>query len=1528
MKRLLVLLILMFCGINISQATISVDFGTALKTGNTYTFPGLTVTGGSGEKGFLVRIMFTRAVSGTDEIKLPALPPGWTRNTTSSTKYVQVLNPPVAGASITELESFLQGIQVVVDGAKKGHGIVVLISENSADAGRNIYYCSDTDNWYEHILDNQISWFNAYNASAVKTFMGQSGYLVTVTGKAENDFINTLISQYTWTSGTRLNITGFQAANNTLTSLPTTQLEYWYWAAGPEWENGGKNPANSVFFNRRTDGSAHQPVTVSYPYTNWNNGEPNDASWGGGEFCVHFYSPSGKWNDFNNNDTNVKGYITEYSGVTAGTSILLGFGSFKNASIGGVEDNGSAASPVALNYGDVLTYTITAANISETSTSVIVRDTLPGGLSLVTGSITNGGVYNSTTREIVWTLTIPTEDDINISFKAEKRINFAGSIVNSAYVICNGTSVRQTNRTYHMGILGVPEYPDNISDADCFIIPPAMRWSIREVANNWGDMFSIVQTPIIGDIDGDGEVEIITVGSDAHHTGNTANRVYVIGASSGIIKNKFNIPTGYAGANLLSGIARIQWTPGVYRNVIFVLCNFPSNSNPTDGHHIFAYDPLIPGNNPPLWKSDVQFSSSNSNDGALMQIIDLDGDGWVELVVGNKVYAAETGKLLCNFGTQNSNIGLVHGWQFTTALSTFFTRQSVAGEVFGNGKQQVCVGNSIYEVTLAGSRSVSNHAGNTFVLAETIPINNAVWNGTSYETPPSTDGATQLVDIDLDGHLDVVVSTVKRDESNPTASSFYIYVWSHAKQKIIASRIVNNVFKRSVPFIGNIDKKDKYPEIVFIHGALNGNNHHSLDRITALKYKPNDPNGQLEIFWQLPHDDISGATGITLFDFNQDGVSELVYRDNRYLRIINGSGSSHNPPFNDTIPVYNLAVYDCSSGTAYEYPVVADIDGDGQAEIISGGLEVEDHVDIGPMRIFKADFGTYWAPARKVWNQFPYNAVYVNEDLTVPRYPLNPAIVFPGQDGVLGTADDERPFNNFLQQQTMLNKDGTPLWLTPDAKIDPVASSITFTGNSVTVNACFTNEGDASIGSPIFVTLYGNTISTANILAMDSANIQVAVDSSGCITVTIPDITQFSPMPASIIVRINDRNNQFAYQAECDSTNNEMPFVNQLVMEKDATLLISPPFPSRGTYPNPVSVLFNERIEYKITAVNASSAVASVVIIDTIPAYLRYVTGTEGITTTGGIPLFSSVTADNSVQWTFPGVPSMGVITARFEAEPTSGAVASQPLFINKAWVKIGSMPQIATNSTFHQGAGISIMTFSASLGGTIYNATEQALDYKTTPASGILVVPDEGYHFAGWSHGDYVSLRGVEVKAQKGIMQYDTLTVYGNVELHANFEIEEYAISYYLNGSENAFTNPMSYTIKSSAIALEAPEKAGDTFVGWTGSNGEEPQSSIVITNGSTGGLSFYANFLHSGREDVEIEASSDTDDMAWAVKDDLYMRTSKAGSVVRVYSLDGVLRDQRTIVAPGTTTMKLPRGIYVVTINNSTGKKVVLTE
>jgi uncharacterized repeat protein (TIGR02543 family) len=171
--------------------------------------------------------------------------------------------------------------------------------------------------------------------------------------------------------------------------------------------------------------------------------------------------------------------------------------------------------------------------------------------------------------------------------------------------------------------------------------------------------------------------------------------------------------------------------------------------------------------------------------------------------------------------------------------------------------------------------------------------------------------------------------------------------------------------------------------------------------------------------------------------------------------------------------------------------------------------------------------------------------------------------------------------------------------------------------------------------------------------------------------------------------------------------------------------------------------------------------------------------------------------------------------------------------------------------------------------------------------------------------------------------MHYDTLVIYGDVELRAGFVPEEYPIRYHLNGGENPATNPPAYTIESAAITLGAAAKPGDTFTGWTGSNGDAPQPSVTIPHGSTGERDYYANYLYSGREEA---LPSTPEDKIWSFGDELHIRTAKAGSTVRIYSPDGMLHRLRTIVAAEETRIKLSSGIYIVTLNSGIGQKVII--
>jgi uncharacterized repeat protein (TIGR01451 family) len=250
-----------------------------------------------------------------------------------------------------------------------------------------------------------------------------------------------------------------------LSGVPTSALGYWYWSCGPEWDDTKTtsypdgNPADAVFYNRITYLSNPTPgITVTYNYTNWHYINPSNS--GSGEFCIQALGgtqDNGVWNDWPNYYSAITGYIVEYRGVMIAPNSkgLVGFGSVKNASIAGIPNNGTAVSPVPLYCNEILTYTVTAANISETNTSVIVRDTVPEGLEVIAGSITQGGVFDPITREIVWTLTIPAEEETTVGFQVRADNTASNLMNNTAYITSitsDGNVTKSTNTTHHQGI--------------------------------------------------------------------------------------------------------------------------------------------------------------------------------------------------------------------------------------------------------------------------------------------------------------------------------------------------------------------------------------------------------------------------------------------------------------------------------------------------------------------------------------------------------------------------------------------------------------------------------------------------------------------------------------------------------------------------------------------------------------------------------------------------------------------------------------------------------------------------------------------------------------------------------------------------------------------------------------------------------------------------------------------------------------------------------------------------------------------
>ena len=80
-----------------------------------------------------------------------------------------------------------------------------------------------------------------------------------------------------------------------------------------------------------------------------------------------------------------------------------------------------------------------------------------------------------------------------------------------------------------------------------------------------------------------------------------------------------------------------------------------------------------------------------------------------------------------------------------------------------------------------------------------------------------------------------------------------------------------------------------------------------------------------------------------------------------------------------------------------------------------------------------------------------------------------------------------------------------------------------------------------------------------------------------------------------------------------------------------------------------------------------------------------------------------------------------------------------------------------------------------------------------------------------------------------------------GIVDLYTVFG---YNITYNLNNGTLQNSNPEYYNENTGEFTLNNPEKKGNDFLGWTGSNSETPETTVTIPTGITGDLNYIANF------------------------------------------------------------------------------------
>ena len=139
---------------------------------------------------------------------------------------------------------------------------------------------------------------------------------------------------------------------------------------------------------------------------------------------------------------------------------------------------------------------------------------------------------------------------------------------------------------------------------------------------------------------------------------------------------------------------------------------------------------------------------------------------------------------------------------------------------------------------------------------------------------------------------------------------------------------------------------------------------------------------------------------------------------------------------------------------------------------------------------------------------------------------------------------------------------------------------------------------------------------------------------------------------------------------------------------------------------------------------------------------------------------------------------------------------------------------------------------------GTMSN---QAFTYNTAQNLTANAFTRTGYAFAGWNTA--TDGTGTSYTDGQSVSNL-TITNGATVNLYAQWTPTTYNITYDLAGGTINSSYPTTYNIETATFTLANPVRTGYTFAGWTGSNGNTPETTVTISQGSMNDRSYTANW------------------------------------------------------------------------------------
>lgn len=498
---------------------------------------------------------------------------------------------------------------------------------------------------------------------------------------------------------------------------------------------------------------------------------------------------------------------------------------------------------------------------------------------------------------------------------------------------------------------------------------PSISFGIQERFETQANT-TVYQNPLIIDINSDCIPELILSGTTGYsNSPRKTSGITIANSSTGATISSF--PTCYySWTNALAYAAGDIDNNGTPELIVAAINDL---SNPvTIRGKLVCYD--FSGN--VIWISNQPFGlNTASHYDASPALADFNGDGIPEVYAHNQLFNAQTGELLLDGGANGMGINV-----FVSGICE--NGISIAGDLDNNPNDlELAAGYTVYDISIT---NIHGTAGNS-MIPHNILVDGAY-----------RDGFTSLADINLDGKLDVVISS----SGTETDSRLYAYYLNASLNPVLLAKTpmprgTSAPYSHfsGPPYIGDIDGNGT-PSICVTRNY----------RMLAYTYNGSTTFQQK---WILNTVDQSGCTGITSFDFDRNGIQEIVFRDENNLQILNGNGTT----------ATTLSSIGCYSLTINDMPIVADIDHSGQARIcVTCGTE-----NSAKVIVYESSTATGWAPARGIWNQYPYHVTNINDDGTIPQNPPNNA------SGTLS--------NNFYIQSTLLDNNGNYLTPAADASI-------------------------------------------------------------------------------------------------------------------------------------------------------------------------------------------------------------------------------------------------------------------------------------------------------------------------------------------------------------------------------------------------------------------------------------------------------------------------------------------------------------